>query len=87
MLREILVQSIVLLENLLSWLLILYVLLSFFVPPWNPWRQGLARIMEPLLAPIRRVVPPLGPLDLSPLVLLLLIQVIAQLLISVIVQL
>jgi len=31
--------------------------------------------VEPLLAPIRRVIPNLGALDLSPLVLLLVLQV------------
>jgi YggT family protein len=50
--------------------------LSFFVPPWNPIRRFLDRIIGPLLAPIRRFVPPIGGLDLSPLVLLLLIYII-----------
>ena len=36
------------------------------------WRMT-SMITEPLLAPIRRVMPPLGGLDLSPLILLLLI--------------
>jgi YggT family protein len=37
--------------------------------------------VEPLLAPIRRVVPLLGALDFSPLILIILIQVISNLLI------
>ena len=45
--------------------------------PFNahPARQMLRRVTEPLMAPIRRVVPPLGGmLDLSPLIALVLIQ-------------
>ncbi len=37
------------------------------------------RIVEPLLAPIRRIVPSFGGLDLSPLILLVLLQLIAGL--------
>jgi YggT family protein len=35
--------------------------------------ETLWRLTEPMLAPIRRVLPPLGGIDLSPLVLMLLI--------------
>ncbi len=38
------------------------------------------RVVEPLLAPIRRVVPSFGGLDLSPLILLVLLQVVASIL-------
>ncbi len=40
------------------------------------------RIVEPLLAPIRRIVPSFGGLDLSPLILLVLLQVVARLLLG-----
>lgn len=33
--------------------------------------QGLSRLLEPLYAPLRRILPPMGGLDLSPLVVLL----------------
>jgi YggT family protein len=39
----------------------------------------LSRLTEPALAPIRRVVPPIGGLDLSPMVLLLALQLLKQL--------
>jgi YggT family protein len=35
----------------------------------------LAEILNPLLAPIKRILPSMGPLDLSPLVLLVAIQI------------
>ncbi len=40
------------------------------------------RIVEPLLAPIRRIVPSFAGLDLSPLILLVLLQVVARLLLG-----
>jgi YggT family protein len=40
----------------------------------------LDRIVEPMMAPIRRIVPPLGMVDFSPLILLILIQVITTVL-------
>lgn len=43
---------------------------------YNPIGRMLAQINAPLLRPVRRVIPPLGGLDFSPLVVLLLLQVI-----------
>jgi YggT family protein len=72
--------------NILSQLLILLVfvsvILSYFMDPYHPIRRGVDNIVEPLLSPIRRVVPTLGMLDFSPLVLILLIQLIKNLLVS-----
>ncbi len=62
---------------------ILEAVLSFFVPPWHPWRRALGRVVQPLLAPIRQVVPPIGGLDFSPLVLIILIGLVRQFLIRV----
>jgi len=42
--------------------------------------QALDRIMEPLYRPIRKILPDFGGIDFSPLVLLLLIQVLRMLL-------
>lgn len=80
-----LIQLISAAERILSLLVIVYVVMSYFVPPWNPWRRSLGRIIDPMLEPLRRVIPPLGPLDLSPIVLLILINVVAQLLISILI--
>lgn len=52
------------------------VLLSYFLNPYHPIRVTLDRIVEPLLRPIRRIVPPLGMVDFSPVVLVILIQVV-----------
>jgi YggT family protein len=54
---------------------LLYALLSWFGGGgYNPAAQILGRLVEPLLAPIRRVVPPLGGLDLSALFLMIALQ-------------
>ena len=55
-------------------LLIGFVILSW-VQPGSPAYALLGRLTEPLLAPLRRVIPPLGGVDLSALVLILLLQV------------
>ena len=58
------------------WLLIIVrVLISWVNPdPFNPIIQGLTRITDPVLEPLRRVIPPIGPIDISPVVALLLLQ-------------
>ena len=55
-------------------LLIVYVVMSW-VQARSPISDVITRLCEPLLAPLRRVLPPLGGLDLSALVLLVLLQV------------
>jgi YggT family protein len=57
-----------------------YALLSWFSGAgYSPAGRVLARLVEPLLAPIRRVVPPLGSLDLSALILLIVLQALQRL--------
>jgi YggT family protein len=69
--------------RILSLVVIVYVFLGYFMSPFHPIRETLNRIVEPLLGPIRRVVPMIGMLDLSPLILLILIQVLGQIVISI----
>lgn len=68
------------LASLLSIVVLLSIVLSWFLPPFNPFREALDRLVDPLLAPIRRVVPAVGMFDFSPLILMILIQLIAQIL-------
>ncbi|MCU0465684.1 MAG: YggT family protein [Anaerolineae bacterium] len=55
-------------------LLLLYAVLSW-VQPHSPVYGWLSRLLGPLLAPIRQHLPLVGGVDLSPLVLLLAVQV------------
>jgi YggT family protein len=75
------------LQQILILLVILSVILSYFMDPYHPLRRGLDRIVEPMLSPIRRVVPLVGMIDFSPLVLIILIQIIASLIIRVLITL
>jgi len=63
--------------------LIAYVVLSYFMAPYHPIRVTLSRIIEPLLAPIRKILPRTGTIDFSPFVLLILIQVVEFILLRV----
>jgi YggT family protein len=60
--------------NLLFWILIIRALLSWFSQGNNPIESVMHQLTEPLLRPIRRVLPSLGGLDLSVLVLIIAIQ-------------
>jgi YggT family protein len=53
-------------------------LLSFFMDPRHVIFDFLATVTEPILAPIRSIIPRMGMFDLSPLVAILLLQVIER---------
>ncbi|HVP20813.1 MAG TPA: YggT family protein [Anaerolineaceae bacterium] len=79
----VLINFIQIISQVLSLLLIVDILLSYFMSPYHPIRATIDRIIQPLLNPIRRIVPPIAMIDFSPLVLLILIQLVANLLISI----
>jgi YggT family protein len=55
--------------------ILIYALLSWVAPgTHSPANQLLGRLCEPLLAPVRRLVPPIGGLDLSALFVLIGLQ-------------
>ena len=63
-------------------LLFVYVLSSWFVSPYHPFRQGLGRIVEPFLAPIRNLLPQTGMMDFSPIVLFIILYILSSLITS-----
>ena len=69
------------LSQLLVLLVIVSVILSYFMDPYHPVRRAIDSVVEPLLSPIRRVVPLIGTLDFSPLILIILVQVVSNLII------
>ena len=78
-----------LLLRILGWLIIAQVILSWLVVfnVLNTSSQGLRafvhaleRITEPLYRPVRRIMPDFGGIDFSPIVVLLLIQILRMLL-------
>jgi YggT family protein len=69
--------------TVLTWAIIIRALLSWFsISGAQPVLRLLVEITEPVLAPIRRVLPTAGMLDFSPLVALLLINVISAIVLN-----
>ncbi|NQZ09335.1 MAG: YggT family protein [Algicola sp.] len=60
--------------QLVTYVLILRAILSWVSQGNNPVEQVMHQLTEPMLAPIRRLLPPMGGFDLSILVLLILMQ-------------
>lgn len=79
---DVLVYLINLLARIITLLVLAQAIMSYFVQPYHPVRQALDRLLEPLYAPIRRFLPQTGMIDFSPLVLIILVQIIAWLLVS-----
>jgi YggT family protein len=68
---------------LLNLALLLRVLLSWFSPgSGNVLTYWVYRITEPILAPLRRVIPPFAGMDFSPMVALLLLELVHRLVIG-----
>ncbi|MDY6874028.1 MAG: YggT family protein [Chloroflexota bacterium] len=69
--------------NVFTIFIVIYSFISFILSPYHPIRETMARVIEPLIAPIRRVVPPVGGLDFSPLILMVLVQIVGSILAAV----
>jgi len=73
--------------QLITLLVIVKVFLSYFMSPYHPLRSNIDRIIDPLLNPIRRIIPSLGALDLSPIILIVIIQLLGRIIISILLSL
>ena len=70
-----------LLCEVLTMAIIFRAILSWFLPsPTNTLSVILYRVTEPILSPLRRIIPRAGMLDFTPLAAIILLQVIASLL-------
>ena len=78
----VLIRLINILAQFLILLVIVKVILSYFMDPFHPVRRTIDNLVEPFLAPIRRVVPLVGMFDFSPLILIILVQILSSVLIS-----
>jgi uncharacterized protein YggT (Ycf19 family) len=63
-----------------------YILTSWIRLPYSPWLNRVQRFLfdvsEPYLRLFRRVIPPLGPLDISPVVAVLVLVIVQSLLVN-----
>ncbi len=78
-----LINAIQLMSTGLTIIIFLDIILGYFLDPFHPVRRSLDSFVEPMLAPIRRIMPPMGMIDLSPLVLLIVIQLIETVIIGI----
>lgn len=62
--------------EILKWLIIVRALMSWFMSPYsdNPIVRIIRRVTDPILRPLSELIPPLGGLDISPLVAFFAIQ-------------
>ncbi|KHD86204.1 YggT family protein [Heyndrickxia ginsengihumi] len=60
--------------QLYSYVIIIYVFLSWFNIRDSAVGQFLARLAEPYLEQFRRIIPPLGMIDISPIVALIVLE-------------
>ena len=69
-------------------IIIAYIVMNLFFAfggrmPYSGWSRAvldfLRDVSEPVLAPFRRIIPPLGPLDLSPMIAIILLGIIGSL--------
>ncbi|MGQ9531201.1 MAG: YggT family protein [Desulfotomaculales bacterium] len=69
-----------------NWLIFIRVILSWFRHnPYHPVIRFVYEITEPVLGLFRRIIPPLGVIDLSPLVALLVIEVVRAVVVRILV--
>ncbi len=80
-------QFIQIVATVFIWIVIAASLLSFFLSPYHPVRETLDRIIAPFLNPIRRVIPPAGMFDFSPLILIILVELASRILVSIFISL
>jgi len=70
-----------LLINVWTVLIIIRAILTWFpISPYNPAVSVLNQLTEPILAPLRRIIPRIGMIDITPLVAIIILQIISQLL-------
>lgn len=80
-----LINFLVLLLYLYTWVIIIRAVMSWMNPdPNNPLVRALVLVTEPVLKPLRALVPPsrLGGLDVSPILAIVLIQILRYLLLG-----
>jgi YggT family protein len=79
----ILARAISIFSQVFTFIVLAHVILSYFLNPYHPVRSLVDRLVEPFLNPIRRVVPLLGFMDFSPVILIILVQLISNILVNI----
>jgi len=74
--------------DLLSFAILARVFLSWFnFNPYHPVMTFLIRVTEPVLAPLRRIIPPISNIDITPVVAIILLQMVEEIILAIVVSL
>jgi YggT family protein len=80
---DILITIIQVFRQIVYLLVLLKVVISYFMDPFHPFRQSVDRLIDPLLRPIQQIVPTFGRFDFSPLILIIVVEVVTSILLSI----
>ncbi len=76
-------QLLYILFNLYSFVILARVLMSWVqVDPYSPLARTIISLTEPVLAPIRNLMPQTAGLDFSPIIAMILVQIVGQILLT-----
>lgn len=70
--------------NIYILLIVFNVFLPYFLSPTNRFREVVDNLVNPLLNLLRRYIPPIGRIDFTPVVLVILVQLVNYLLVGLI---
>ncbi len=80
-----LANAIVIITRAFTLIILADVLVGYFLDVFHPIRKFLDSIVQPFLAPIRKLLPSSGGLDFSPLVLFFLVEMAGRVLVGILV--
>jgi YggT family protein len=85
MIGTILIQTIDLIFTFFYLAIMARIILSWVrVDPYHPVSVFLFRVTEPILAPLRNIIPPIGMLDISPIVAIIVLGIAQQVLVFIV---
>ena len=80
-----LANAILIITRAITLIILADVLVGYLLDVYHPIRQFLDSIVQPFLAPIRKLLPSAGGLDFSPLVLFFLVEMAGRVLVGILV--
>ena len=72
--------------TILSIVVLADVIVAWILDPYHPVRSFLDSIVQPMLDPIRRILPPVSGIDFSPFVLLIVLRIVQNLVLRILVS-
>ena len=72
--------------TILSIVVLADVIVAWILDPFHPVRSFLDSIVQPMLDPIRRILPPVSGIDFSPFVLLIVLRIVQNLVLRILVS-